>query len=336
MRAALVHRPGGTPVVGPWPDATPAPGRTLVRTTAAPVVPLDVLAASGTSYFGRPATPYVPGVQGVGVVVDSQVHATGTRVWCATSAGMAPGDGALAELCSVGDDDVVPLGTGGVADAALAALGLSAVAAWACLAWRAALVAGERVVVLGGGGAVGQASIGAARVLGAGSVVAVCRSEPAAARAREAGADEVLVGVPPAELTDALRDAAGGPVDVVLDPVFGAVAEAACAALGDHGRLVNLGGSGGDTARLSSAALRSRSISVLGHTNNALSARQRADALLAVADHAAAGRIAVAHRVVAIEDVGRAWDETAAGRAAPRWVVGFGGGGSGGAPTPAA
>ena len=56
----------------------------LVRVTAAPIVPLDLLAASGTSYFGRPATPYVPGVQGVGVVERSATHEPGTRVWFAT------------------------------------------------------------------------------------------------------------------------------------------------------------------------------------------------------------------------------------------------------------
>lgn len=50
--------------------------------------PLDLLCAGGTSYFGTPATPYVPGVQGVGTVGD------GTLVWFPTAAGMAPGDGA--------------------------------------------------------------------------------------------------------------------------------------------------------------------------------------------------------------------------------------------------
>src|SRR5918997_1611231 len=91
--AAVLHTPGEPPAYGPHPDPVPAAGRTLVRVTAAPVVPLDLLCASGTSYFGRPAVPYVPGVQGVGVVERSAVHPPGTRVWFAASAGMAPGDG---------------------------------------------------------------------------------------------------------------------------------------------------------------------------------------------------------------------------------------------------
>src|SRR3712207_7442433 len=91
------------------PGPVPATGRTLVRVTAAPVVPLDLLCASGTSYLGRPAVPYVPGVQGVGVVERSDALPAGARVWFATSAGMAPGDGALAERCAVPDADVVPV-----------------------------------------------------------------------------------------------------------------------------------------------------------------------------------------------------------------------------------
>ena len=323
MRAALLHEPGGVPVVGPWSDPGPTEGRTLVRVTAAPVVPLDVLAGSGTSYLGRPATPYVPGVQGVGVVEHSSSYAEGARVWFATAAGMAPGDGALAERCSVADDDVVllPREADGVADVALAALGLSAVAAWACLAWRAALRPGERVVVLGAGGAVGQAGVHAARALGAARVVAVCRPGRSADRARAAGADAVVEAAGVEGLTEAVLDAAGGPVDVVLDPVFGPVAEAVSLALGDHGRLVNLGGASGDRATFSSAALRSRSVSLLGHTNNALTTTQRAEAIRAVARLAADGAMAVAHRALPLDEVGHAWSETGAGRAAPRLVL---------------
>ena len=321
MRAAILSEPGTPPVVGDYRDPLVTPGRSVVRVTAAPVVPLDVFCASGTSYFGRPATPYVPGVQGVGRIEESDLLPAGTKVWFATSAGMSPGDGSLAERCSVADSDLVAVGSG-VEDAALAALGLSAVAGWMCLTWRAGLQRGERVVVLGGGGAVGQSAIAAAQALGASEVVAVCRSEAAATRAMQAGATAVVTHVDDADaLTDALRETCSGPVDVVIDPVFGNAAVAAIRVLGDDGRLVNLGGSGGDTAALSSAALRSRSISVLGYTNNALSVQQRATALTSVAELAAEGRIAVAHVTAPLGRVGDAWLDTAAGRAAPRHVL---------------
>ena len=104
--------------------ARPAPdgGATVVRVTAASITPLDVLCATGTSYFGAPATPYVPGVQGVGERDD------GTAVWFATTAGMRPGDGSMAEWAAVRPPDTVPL-PGGVDARLIAALGLSAVAA---------------------------------------------------------------------------------------------------------------------------------------------------------------------------------------------------------------
>jgi NADPH:quinone reductase-like Zn-dependent oxidoreductase len=283
--------------------------------TAAPVVPLDLLCASGTSYFGAPAVPYVPGVQGVGVVTDSGVLATGTRVWFATSAGMAPGDGSLAEHCLVADADLVPI-TCDVPDPVAAALGLSAVAAWMALTWRARLQPGQRVVVLGAGGAVGQVAVGAAQLLGAARVVAVCRPGRSAERARRAGADEVVeLTDDVAALTARLTGACGGDVDVVVDPVFGTAATAASRVLAPGGRLVNLGGASGDTAEFSSAVLRSRSADVLGYTNNALSPAQRAAAVDAVLEHAAAGRLAVEHEVLPMSRVAEAWERTAAGGA---------------------
>ena len=80
MRAAVLHTHGQPPSHGEHPDPVAAEGLSIVRVTAAPVVPLDLLCASGTSYFGPPAVPYVPGVQGVGVVEQSTVAAPGTRV----------------------------------------------------------------------------------------------------------------------------------------------------------------------------------------------------------------------------------------------------------------
>jgi NADPH:quinone reductase-like Zn-dependent oxidoreductase len=296
-------------------------GTTVVRVTAAPIVPLDLLCASGTSYFGRPAVPYVPGVQGVGVVESSESLPQGTRVWFSTQAGMAPGDGSYAEQTVVPDVDVVPL-TADVPDAAMAALGLSAVAAWMALSWRAGLRPGERVLVLGAGGAVGQAAIGAARVLGAGRVVAVCRSEEAQERARRAGADAVVPLAGDADaLTARFQDACNGSADVVLDPVFGVAATAASRVLGEHGRLVNLGGASGDVAEFSSTVLRSRTASVLGYTNNALTPEQRRDAVTAVAEHAAAGRLAVAYEEVPLAGVADAWRRQSGGGAGVRLVL---------------
>jgi NADPH:quinone reductase-like Zn-dependent oxidoreductase len=313
VRAAVLTSPGAPPEFGTHPAPEPAEGQTLVRVAAAPVVPLDLLCASGTSYFGRPATPYVPGVQGVGVVERSGLHPPGSRVWFATQAGMAPGDGSLGELCAVPDRDVVPI-TAGVPDELAAALGLSAVAAWMALTWRGRLQAGERVLVLGAGGAVGQVAVGAARLLGAGRVVAVCRPGASEDRARRAGADEVVpLSDDVDDLTARLGAAVGGTVDVVVDPVFGTAATAASRVLAPFGRLVNLGGASGDEARFSSAVLRGRSAEVLGYTNNALSPEQRAQALTAVLAHAERGELGLDHLVLPLAEVARGWTLTAEG-----------------------
>jgi NADPH:quinone reductase-like Zn-dependent oxidoreductase len=321
VRAAVLTAYGQPPSAAEHPDPRAGEGQAVVRMTAAPVVPLDLLCATGTSYFGPPALPYVPGVQGVGRVESSSRLPAGTRVFVSTNAGMAPGDGSMAERCATGEDDLVPL-EDGVADDAVAAIGLSGVAAWMALTWRADLRAGERVVVLGAGGAVGQVGVGAAVALGAGRVVAVCRGEAARERALGFGAHAAIPYSDDVEhLAAELADALGGHADVVLDPVFGAAATAAGRVLGEGGRLVNLGGAAGDTASFSSALLRSRSASVLGYTNNALTPAQKGEALTAVLRHAAAGRIGVASETLPISEADQAWRRQAAGTGGVRLVL---------------
>jgi NADPH:quinone reductase-like Zn-dependent oxidoreductase len=237
---------------------------------------------------------------------------------------MAPGDGSLAEYCVVTAADLVPI-SADVPDAAVAALGTSGIAAWMAVSWRARLQPGERVIVLGASGAVGQVALSVAHELGAARVVAVCRSERQAEQAQTAGADEVVVlrpDEPRAALTARLTDAAGRPADVVIDPVFGEPAAAAALALGPWGRLVNIGAAAtNDAAEFSSAGLRGRSISILGYTNNAISAEQRAAALTAVLAMAERGKASVNHRILPLEDCTQAW-ATARG-SGPRVVLAF-------------
>ena len=109
VQAVVLRMHGRPPVLERRAAPSVAPGHALVDVHAAPITPLDVLCATGTSYFGAPALPYVPGVQGVGVVRTAPDLPGGTRVWFPTGAGMGPGDGSLATTVSVPEVDLVPL-----------------------------------------------------------------------------------------------------------------------------------------------------------------------------------------------------------------------------------
>jgi NADPH2:quinone reductase len=300
IEAAVLRECGRPPVIERRPTPVAAEGQVTVTVSAAPITPLDLLCASGTSYFGAPATPYVPGVQGVGHLPG------GTAVWFATSAGMRPGDGSMAGVVTVPATDVVELPPGAPLEL-VAALGLSAVAAHEVLR-AAGDPAGRDVIVLGAGGVVGQAAIQLARLAGARRVIAVARSAPALERAAELGA---AVTVPLAEV-DRLAAIVGEPVDLVIDPIFGAPAAAALRALRPGGTLVNLGSAAGATAPIDSAVIRGGSLRIVGYTNNSLPIERRAAVLTQIAGHAAAGRLTVTHHPVPFSRVGEAW--TAPGR----------------------
>jgi NADPH:quinone reductase len=315
MRAAALHTHGEPPEVVERAEPRAAAGEVPVTVTAVAINPLDVLCASGRSYFGPPALPYVPGVHGVGRLAE------GRRVWFTTPAGMAPGDGAMSQVCVVDPDRVLVL-PDGVPDTVAAALGWSAIAAAGALR-RGALAPGERVVVLGGGGVVGQVAVQLARIGGAGRVVALVRDGVSAEVADEAGADDVVEAdvLAPEDVATAIADAAGGPVDLVIDPVWGAPAAAAVTALGTNGRLVNLGDSAGPTSPLVSAVVRSRMIDVLGYTNLSMDWYGQRELLAEVLDHAAAGRVRVRHDVRPLTEVTDAWRAQAEGRSRTRVVL---------------
>ena len=309
MPAARLLKTGQPPVFGEAPTVDG------IRVSAAPITPLDLLCASGTSYFGVPATPYIPGVQGVGMMDI-------VPVWFATSAGMKPGDGSMASYVSVPPEDIVELPEG-VDAVMLAALGLSAVAALMALTWRGELFEGEQVVVLGGGGVVGQAALQLARLHGARRVVAGVRSPAARVRAESAGADAVveLTTEDVGELASRFAAVLDGPADLVLDPLFGAPAAAAARVLKPGGRLVNLGSSAAETCPIDSSTLRSRSLRLLGYTNTELTVAQRADAIGRIAGLCREGKLSVTHERFPLEGVAAAWTRQAEGAANGRIVL---------------
>lgn len=304
----MIEQPGRPPRAVDREPPEPGPGEVAVAVLAAPITPLDLLCASGTSYFGVPRTPYVPGVQGVGLVEDR-------LVWFPTKAGMAPGDGSMATTAAARREDLVELPPG--VDAVLvAALGLSAVAAHLALTWRGELAAGDRVVVLGAGGAVGQAAVQLARIAGAGRVVGAARSSVGLDRARRAGADAVVAldTDDVHELAARFEAATDGGADLVLDPLFGVPAAAAARTLRPGGRWVHLGSSAAETCPIDSSTLRSRSLRLYGYTNNELSPAQRASAVTHIAREAARGALTVDHEVVPLAEVTAAWERRSGGR----------------------
>ncbi|GAB2838515.1 quinone oxidoreductase family protein [Lentzea nigeriaca] len=310
MRSAVIDHLGQPPGLTDRHTPAVAEDHVVLDVLAAPITPLDLLCATGTSYFGSPATPYVPGVQGIGTV-------GGRAVWFPTVAGMAAGDGSMAEKAVARQEDLVFL-PDDVSPVEMAALGLSAVAAHMALTWRGELAPGECVIVLGCG-AVGQAAIQLARAAGAGRVVAAARSEQARERAKRAGADAVIA-LDDDDLAARFREAAPD-ADLVLDPLFGPPAAAAAQALRPGGRWVNLGSSAGETCPITSSVLRSRSLRLSGYTNNELSPQQRAEAISTVAHLAAQGALTVDHEVVPLADVADAWRRQSEGATRGRVVL---------------
>jgi NADPH2:quinone reductase len=313
MQAAALHKYGAPPDYSQWRVPQRQSRQALVRVLAAPISPLDLLCASGKSYFGEPKLPYIPGTQGVGIVMEADTLAPGQRVWFSCDAGMKPGDGSMAQYCLIEEASALPLPAEIESDLA-AALGLSAIAAWMALTWRGRLQPGEQVLVLGASGAVGQVAVQVSRLLGAGRVIAASRDKDGRALALSRGADAAvdLSGNDVEEISRRIAAACDGPLHLVIDPLWGLPAEAAARVLAPEGRFVNIGSSAGATARFESATVRSRLHNILGYTNNALTHEQKAQALTQILAYAAAGRCTIEREMVPLERVAQAWERQAA------------------------
>jgi NADPH:quinone reductase len=188
MQAAIIERLGGGPSFRELPRPIPGPGQILVRVGAAALNPVDLKISSGTHYGGIPEVPYIPGSEGVGVVAAAGSKLNGKRVRFQVASG---GGGALAGWSAV-DPATCLLLPDQLKTATAAALGVAGMAAWIPLVDKVQLQKGERVLILGATGPVGQIAVQIARLLGAGRIVAAARDTHALARTLDLGADAVV------------------------------------------------------------------------------------------------------------------------------------------------
>lgn len=305
MRAAVVEAVGSPPAPSEVDEPVRDKGSALVAVEAAPLNPVEIRVAAGR-HPRQAQPPYVPGLEGVGRVVESARVAPGTRVRFEGPA--LPGFGAqgtLAERAAVPEESLAEL-PDGVGDELAAALGVVGITALLALE-RAAPRGGKRVLVLGATGAVGQMAVQLAKLMGAGRVVGAGRSAERLERVRELGADEV-VELGDGDLTDAFEQAAGGRLDIVIDPLWGEPAMAALRAIATEGRLVNVGQSAGTEVRLPLEIVRNRQGAIHAISSGWTGLERKTSAYRQLLEHALEGRLTVDREVVPLDEVTAAWE----------------------------
>jgi NADPH:quinone reductase-like Zn-dependent oxidoreductase len=294
MKAFLLRATGGLEhtAVAEVPDAAPpGPGEVRVALRAASLNHLDLFVVRGLPGLPR-AFPHVLGADGAGVI-----ETIGPGV-----SGVAPGDpvlinpgisdytcefcragehslcvnygilgehfpGTLAELITVPAHNVrpVPALAPALSWVEAAAFSLVSLTAWRMVVTRAAVKAGEWVLVWGIGGGVSLAALRIAKLLGA-RVIATSSSDAKLERARSLGADATLnhrtqhVGREVRALT------AKRGVDVVVENVGEATWAESLRCLAKGGRIVTCGGTSGPTLVTDVRPLFWHQFTILGST----------------------------------------------------------------------
>ena len=263
MRAVLVHEfgPIDNAALTTVPDPVPGPGEVLIETQAAALNYADLLVIAG-QYQSRPNLPFIPGKGVAGTIAATGADVSGFAVGDPVHAWIEEGGWAERVAAPVSLCRKLPAALPFIDAAAMA---LDYATAWFALKERARCRPGESVLVLGASGAVGFAAVELARAFGL-RVLAGLASPGKSDLV--AGADAVIDLARP-DLRDSLRAQvyqanAGNGVDVVLDPVGGALFEAAIRALAWRGRLVVIGFAGGHIPTLRANYLLVKNIEVSG------------------------------------------------------------------------
>lgn len=205
-------------------DPKPGPGEILIEVRAAGVIPTELQWDPTTHTKTGALRPHaVPCHEFSGVIAGSSEEVYGMNDWYA--------DGALADFLITVPGSIAPKPRS-LTHVEAAAVPISALTAWQALCEHAKLQGGERVLIHGGGGAVGLFGVQLARMYG-GYVIATAAAEDRELLL-ELGAKEVI-DYHSQRFEEIARD-----IDVVFDTVGGETLQRSWAVLRPSGRLVTI------------------------------------------------------------------------------------------------
>ena len=233
MRAVVYAGAGGPEVItmGEVPNPEVRPGFIRVRVRAAGLNRADLIQRRGhyKAPHGWPAD--IPGLEYAGEVEAVR----GVSKWRIGDRVMGlVGGGAMAELVTAHEDDVLPI-PASLSFEEAAAIPEAFLTAYDALVTRGRLAPGERVLIHAVGSGVGTAAIQIAKHLGA-TVLGTSRSPDKLARAAVYGLD---TGIDTSR--ESFPGRVGEPVHVVIDSLGGPAFADNLAVLATRGRLVMLG-----------------------------------------------------------------------------------------------
>ncbi len=260
MQAVMIAEPGGPEVLtlAEIDTPQPAPGELLVRVHASGVNRADLLQRQGR-YPPPPGAPAnVPGLEYAGVVEGVGVGSA-QRSWQAGDRVMGiVGGGAYAELLTVSAAHALSIPDEWSFEQA-AAVPEAFITAHDALVGRAALRAGERVLVHAVGSGVGSALLQLAKLSGA-VVAGTSRTPEKLERAKALGLDRAVLVRDRFSPDTAMKDWA----DVICDLVGGPYVQGNLEAVAQRGRIVLIGLTGGRTAEIDFGKLLSKRVTLVG------------------------------------------------------------------------
>jgi NADPH2:quinone reductase len=251
IKAIVVTEKGGPGVLKlsevdlAWPRG---PGDVLVELRAAALNPADVFFRELGGYVSGP-DPFVLGHDGMGIVKEVGPAVTrvkpGDRV-CFCNGGIGGAMGTYAEAAVVPEWQLARV-PDAVDDATAAALPLVSITCWESLYDRAAVEAGEHVLIHGGAGGTGHVAVQLAGLRGA-RVAATVSSAEKAKIVRDLGV-ELSINYRNSDFAEEALSWSGG-IHVAFDNAGAEVMQKTYRAMAPYGRVVTLMGVAPDDADL--------------------------------------------------------------------------------------